>query len=86
MPAIAQEMLAGFAIDIRKGTGPLVDERGNVVHDAQGVAKTQEIWTLVLAEHDGTRTITCSFTDVVRAELVRKLTGGIVLAAGGVSV
>lgn len=79
-----QETWLGIGFDVVVERLPVADERGNVVHDAHGLPKTQEHSTLVLIlnEPGVQRVVRVPFAGEAKAELIRKLTGGIVVANG----
>lgn len=64
---------------------PLADNRGRAVHDALGAPKMETYTSLVfvLNEPGCHRTILIPLTDDGRKELVRMLTGGIVVPTPG---
>jgi hypothetical protein len=66
-------ILNGFHLAVEKGTEDEISEEGVATHD---------VWTIVLTDrlvHDQFR---ISFRRETRDEVVRQLTGGIVLAGG----
>lgn len=67
------EDLWGWAVDVAKGTELEEHPDGPITHDT---------WQLVFVEGGTNNVIRYSFRREVRDELVRKLTGGIVLAGG----
>lgn len=67
------EELWGWSVDVAKGTELEEHPDGPISHD---------IWTLVFVEKNTGNLIKYPFRRDTRDELVRKLTGGIVLAGG----
>lgn len=84
MPRIIEERWVGVGYQVITEHLAVTDPNGNVVHDAAGLPKTQEHRTLVfiLPMPDGQRVVRVPFTLEAKDELVRQLTGGIVIANG----
>ena len=84
MPRHIQETWVGIGFDVVVEHLPVADERGNVVHDAHGLPKTQEHTTLLLIVNEAgvQRVVRVPFAGEAKAELIRKLTGGIIVANG----
>ena len=82
---MVEERWVGIGYDVVREHLPVGDEQGRPVHDARGLPKTVEHTTLVLFVNEPgvQRVVRVPFTDDARAGLVRKLTGGIVVAANG---
>jgi len=84
MTRLVQETWVGVGFDVVSESVPVTDERGNVVHDAHGLPKMQQQTTLVfvMPRPDGQTVVRVPFNEDGRLELLRKLTGGIVVANG----
>ena len=85
MPRLIEERWVGIGFDVVVEQLPVADDRGNVIHDALGVPKTQESSTLVLIlqEPGVQRVVRIPFMAESKAELLRKLTGGVIVPANG---
>lgn len=84
MPRIIEERWIGIGFDVRTEQAPVVKD-GQPLHDAgTGLPKTQEVTvlTLVLPMPDGQRVVHIPFEAAPKAELIQKLTGGIVVPNG----
>lgn len=77
--SFGQEIELGYNLGFRKTAEPQADERGNIIHDGHGHPKTVDVWTLQLIDQAGGRELLISFTNEVKDELVKQLTGGIVV-------
>lgn len=84
MPRVIEERWIGIGFDVITEHTPVADERGNVIHDAHGLPKTQEMTTLVfvIPLPDGQHIVRVPFTADGKRQLLEKLTGGIVIANG----
>lgn len=84
MPRIIEERWMGIGYDVIAEHLPVTDEQGRVIHDAHGLPKTLEHTTLVLILNDpgAQRVVRIPFQDEARQELIRKLTGGIIVPKG----
>lgn len=84
MPRAIEERWVGIGYDVVTEHLPIGDDQGRLIHDEHGLPKTVEHTTLVifLPLPDGQRVIRIPFAPEARQELVRKLTGGIVIANG----
>lgn len=83
MARVIEERWMGIGWDVITEHLPVADEQGRPVHDAHGAPKTAEHVTLVfiLAAPGEQRVVRIPFTLERKAELVGKLTGGIVVPA-----
>lgn len=84
MPRLIEERWVGIGFDVITEHLPQQDERGNIIHDATGLPKTVEHTTLVLIlnEPGGQRVVRIPFQEESRQELIRKLTGGVIVPNG----
>lgn len=85
MARMIEERWVGIGFDVVIEHLPVADEKGRPVHDAFGIPKTEECATIVLIQAlpDGQRVVRVPFTGDAKASLIKKLTGGIVIAANG---
>ena len=83
MPRITQDTLLGYQFAIVEGTRVFTDDAGNVVHDGHGAPRLVPEKALVFTDPASGHVVVCPLSDESRQELVRQLTGGIVVANGG---
>lgn len=85
MARLVEERWVGVGFDVVVEQLPVADERGNVIHDALGVPKTEEHTTLVLILNDPgcQRIVRVPFGADAKQTLLKKLTGGIIVAGNG---
>lgn len=73
--------LLGYRFAVGDAIIPVADDRGNIVHDAQGAPKTEKVKQIVSFDQTGDQ-ITVALPDEGRKELIRLLTGVHVAQAG----
>lgn len=85
MPRLIEERWVGIGYNVETEHLPQTDEHGNVLHDARGLPKTLEHTTLILIlnEPAGQRIVRIPFQEEARQDLIRKLTGGIIVPPNG---
>jgi hypothetical protein len=83
MARMIEERWVGIGFDVVTEHLPVADDQGRPVHDQFGLPKLTETPTLVLIVPlaDGQRVVRIPFAGDAKQELVRKLTGGIVVPA-----
>lgn len=84
MGRLVEERWLSVSYDVIVEQLPIGDEQGRPLVDETGQPKTLEHTTLVFIHQlpDGQRIVRVPFTPEAKTELVRKLTGGIVVANG----
>lgn len=81
MPRVTKDELIGYHFTVGRGQMPVGDERG-VVRYRSGDVKTQEVTLIVFTCPQTAHQIVVPLTEEARQELVRQLTGGVVVAGG----
>ena len=88
MPRLIEEKWVGIGFDITIEQTPKTHPaNGQPLYDENGLPLTEEVTTLVLIVPlpDGQRIIRIPFSPESKQELLRKLTGGIVVPNGNIS-
>lgn len=83
MPRFTQDRLLGYQFQVVVEHVPKADERGNVIHNGNGEPKTEEMRTLVLQDPATGHQVAVPLSLDARDELVRQLTGGLIVPTGG---
>ena len=76
--------LEGYAFNVVRGERPVVDPKdGQVVRDRDGQPRIEEATLIVFVDPQTAHTVIVPLSEVARLELIRQLTGGVVVANGG---
>lgn len=83
MPRVTQERLLGYGFQVIKETVPQIDEGdGQIIHGANGQPKTTEETVIVFVDPVSAHRVDVPLSEEARGEMVKQLTGGIVLPSG----
>ena len=83
MPILTTIRLDGCSMLVRTVQRPTTDDHGRVVHNADGTPKTIDETQVVLHDPATYTTVVVPLDDNGRQELVRLLTGGVIVAPAG---
>jgi hypothetical protein len=80
MPRQTQDVLSGYQFNVLRVEVPVAGEDGLPIHDGMGVVKVQEETRIVFVCPATQHVVIVPLPEAAREELIRQLTGGIVVA------